>query len=187
MNTPEKPIVEPKLPVADGRPKYVLWVLVGGMLLLTFFGGWYFFKNKKPASAPVPQAIRPMVSPSPSSIAKPRSKAPGIVVGVVTARGIDPKTGEAVEPTTTFLTTDKSIYAVTTLINAKVGTKIEYVRYLNGKFLDNRSITITKPNTNNTSFVWTLKNLTSTHPIGQYEVRVYTNGIFEKKIFYTMQ
>jgi hypothetical protein len=184
----EQPATESQALPVSKRPLYIKWVLIGGIILIVLLGGLYFFnKSATPPQAlkQIPRNIPQTVSPS-AQPTKPRSKAPGIIISIVTAKGIDPKTGEAVRPTAIFLTTDKSIYAVTTLQNAKVGTRIEYVRYLNNKFLDNRSITITKLNTNNTSFVWTLKNSTATHPVGEYKVKVYTNGIFEKEISYTV-
>ncbi len=185
---PEQKANEPQVPPVGKLSLSTQWILIGGIIFLVLMGGLYFLKK---SSIPqtlnkVPQVTQQAASPS-AQPTKPRSKAPGIIVSIVTAKGVDPKTGEAVKPTTIFLTTDKNIYAVTTLKNAKVGTRIEYVRYLNNKFLDNRSIRITKLNTNNTSFVWALKNSTSTHPVGQYKVKVYTNGIFEKEISYIVQ
>ncbi len=189
---PEAPLSpEAVVPVEDvpsPKSKHSLWYVGGGIAVLLFIGGGLFAMVQKskttllPAQQPVTQ--QPTLSPKPTL---PRSKAPGIIVNIVTAKGIDPKTGEAVNPTTTFLTTDKRIYAVTTLQNAKVGTKIEYVRYINNKFLDNRSITITKPNTNNTSFVWSLKNSTAARLVGEYKVKLYTNGIFEKETSFTVR
>ncbi len=185
---PEQKVTEKQSPPSNKRPKYVSWILIGGVVFIVLLGGLYFFKKSAPPQAlnqapqSIPQTASPSVQPT-----KPRSKAPGIIISVITAKGVDPKTGEAINPTTIFLSTDKSIYAVTTLQNAKIGTRIEYVRYLNNKFLDNRSIKIKKPNTNNTSFVWTLKNSTASHPVGTYGVKVYTNGIFEKEITYTVQ
>ncbi len=171
------------------QPPYLRWGIIGGVILIVFLGGLALFKRPTPSQQTLkqpPQAIQPTSSPSVQPT-KPRSKAPGIVSSVVAAKSVDPKTGDAVNPTSVFLTTDKSIYIVTSLQNAKVGTKIEYVRYLSNKFLDNRSITITKPSTNNTSFVWTLRKPGATHPIGNYRVKVYTNGVFEKEIMYIIQ
>lgn len=185
----EQPTTEPQiLPVS--KQTYIQWIFIGGIIVLILLGRLYFLKKSSPTvstSIKVPQITQPLASPSVQPT-KPRSKKiPDIITNIVTAKGIDPKTGEAVNPTSILLTTDKSIYVVATLQNAKVGTKIEYVRYLNNKFLDNRSITITKPNTNNTSFVWTLKKPGATHPIGNYRVKVYSNGIFEKETSYTVQ
>ncbi|MDO8621363.1 MAG: hypothetical protein Q7R31_03765 [Candidatus Levybacteria bacterium] len=182
QNSPEIPNNATVPPT--GFSKTRLYILGGlGVLILILIG--YLVTQKSRSTTQTQQVIaQPAVQPKPTL---PRSKAPGIIISVVTAKGIDLKTGEAIKPTATFLTTDKNIYAVTTLQNAKVGTRIEYVRYLNNKFLDNRSIKITKSNTNNTSFVWTLKNSTSIRPVGQYKVKVYTNGIFEKEISYQVQ
>ena len=178
-NTPKiDPVPEPQISPVSKQP-YIQWIFIGGIIVLILLGRLYFLKK-------VPQITQPVASPS-IQPTKPRSKIPGIIVSIVTAKGIDPKTGEAVNPTSIFLTTDKSIYVVTTLQNTKVGTRIEYVRYLNNKFLDNRSITITKLNTNNTSFVWTLKKIGATHPVGNYRVKVYSNAIFEKETSYTVR
>ncbi len=167
-----------------GSSKTRLYILVGFGVLVLILIGYLVMQKQRSVTQPQPVIVQPTAQPTPIPA---RSKAPGIVINVVTAKGVDPKTGGAVNPTAIFLSTDKSIYAVIALKNANVGTRIEYVRYLNNKFLDNRSIKITKPNVNNTSFVWTLKNSTATHPAGQYRVKVYTNGIFEKETSYTVQ
>ena len=184
----EQPVTDQQVPPVNKQP-YIQWILIGGIIILILLGRLYFLK--KSATAPqspkqIPQNLMPTASPSVQPT-KPRSKIPGMIVSVVTAKGIDPKTGEAVNPTSIFSTTDKSIYVVATLQNTKVGTRIEYVRYLNNKFLDNRSITVTKPSTNNTSFVWTLKKIGATHPVGNYRVKVYSNGIFEKETSYAVR
>lgn len=114
----------------------------------------------------------------------PRSKTPGVIDRLVAAKGIDPKTGEAVGVSTTFSKTDPSLYVVMTLKNPKVGTKFEFVRYLNGKFLDNGSLTMKKATTNNVSFNWDLKKPGAIHLVGNYRVKVYTNGVFEKEVTY---
>ncbi len=124
---------------------------------------------------------------TPQQITKPRSKAPGMITQVVTTKAIDSKTGQAVSPTNTFSKTDRVIYLVIALKNPTVGTKIEYTRYLNGKFLDNRSLTVARANTNNIIFDWTLNKPGAAHLAGNYKVKVYTNGIFEKEINYLVQ
>lgn len=182
-NQPKIPEVPNNVTPSAGSSKIKLYILTGiGVLVLILVG--YLVTQKPNVNTQTKQVVKPTAIPSPTLA---RSKAPGVIVSVVNAKGVDPKTGEALNPVTTFLSTDKSIYAVTTLKNAKIGTYIEYVRYLNGKFLDNRSVKITKANTNNVSFVWTLKNSTAAHPAGEYRVKVYTNGIFEKEISYTVK
>ena len=181
QNSPEVPNNATVPPTGSSKTR--LYLLGGfGVFLLIFIG--YLIAQKPRSTTQTQQIIaQPTVQPKPTL---PRSKAPGIIISVVVAKGIDSKTGEAIKPTATFLTTDKNIYAVTTLQNAKVGIRIEYVRYLNNKFLDNRSIKIKKPNTNNTSFVWTLKKPNASHLVGTYKVKLYTNGIFEKEVSYTV-
>lgn len=165
-------------------------ILIGGIIIFLLVGGGLYLYSKSASvlqtPKQIPQTNTQTVFPKPQPTL-PRSKAPGIVVSLVTAKGIDSKTGEAVNPTSVFLTTDKSIYAVTTLSNAKIGTRIEYVRYFNNKFLDNGSLPVTKLTTNNISFVWTLKKARATHPVGNYKIKVYTNGIFEKETSYSVQ
>ncbi len=126
---------------------------------------------------PTPQKIPGQKSATTSS--EPRSKAPGVIIQVVVARGVD--------PASQFSKTDKAIYLVLTLKNPKVGTKFEYTRYLNGKFLDNGNLTTKKANTNNVSFNWTLKKPGATHLVGNYKVKVYTYGVFEKEVSDTIE
>lgn len=171
------------------QSSYLKWGIIGGVVFLVLLESLYFFKKSStPASVSiqVPQVTQQAVFPSVQPT-KLRSKTPGIIVNVATAKGVDLKTGEAVSPTTVFLATDKSIYVVMTLRNVKVGTRIAYTRYLNNKFIDNRSMAITKSNTNNTNFIWTLKKLGATHPVGNYLVKTYTNGVFEKETTYIVQ
>ncbi len=128
--------------------------------------------------------------PKPASLtpiqAGPRSQAPGIITRLVMAKGIDIKTGEAVGETVSFSQTESVIYAVMTLKRPPKGTRFAYVRYLNGKFLDNRSMEVTKTSTNDVSFNWKLKKPGDTHPVGNYRLKVYTDGVFEKDINYTV-
>ncbi len=143
-------------------------------------------KSAKNTTTP-PTISQPKTTTSTPQPTLPRSKAPGVISNALTAKAIDPKTGEAVNPTSTFAPIDKSIYLVLTLKNPKVGSRYAFTRYLNGKFLDNGSLPVTKLTTNNVSFVWALKKIGATHPIGSYKVKVYTNGIFEKEISYQVQ
>ncbi len=94
--------------------------------------------------------------------------------------------GAAVSPTTIFTTTDKKIYVVLLLKNAKTTNRLEYVRYLNNKFVDNGSIPLNKDGAHYASFAFTAKTGKS-HPKGTYRVKVYTNGIYEMAANYTVQ
>lgn len=116
-----------------------------------------------------------------------RSKAPGVITDVVTAKEIDAKSGEAVNPTSVFSQKDTNISLVVSINKSPVGTRFEYVRYLNGKYLDNRSVKTTKAGVKNVSFSWKLKTATSTHLPGTYRVKTYTQGVFEKEVSYTVR
>ncbi len=143
------------------------------------YTGYRFFTN----NSQIPQ----LSIGQKSQDAKPRSKAPGIITQVVMAKGIDQKTGEAVDSSSSFSKKDKNIYVVLTLKDPKVGTRFEYTRYLNGKFLDNGSLEMKKAATNNVSFNWMLKKPDAAHLAGSYVIKVYTNGVFEKETQYKVK
>ncbi len=171
------------------QPSNIRWYAIGGVVFLVLLGGIFLFKNNKSNTDVRPNPSQQVGQPATITTiqpTKPRSKAPGIIGSVVTTKALDTKTGYALNPTTSFATTDKTIYLVLTVNTSKVGTKFEYVRSLNGKFLDNRSITLIKP-VNVVSFDWRLKKVGATHLPGTYKVKVYTNGVFEKEISYSVQ
>lgn len=174
-----------KLPTQtkSGFALIIIILLVVATVGISYMG-YRFFSAK--SQTPQTQQLIPGKK-LPKASVEPRSKAPGIVTQVVVAKGIDPKTGEAVGSTSLFSKTDKTIYAVLTLKNPKIGTKFEYTRYLNGKFLDNGSLEMTKAATNNVSFGWTLKKPGALYLVGDYLIKVYTNGVLEKEINYKVQ
>lgn len=118
--------------------------------------------------------------------APPRSKAPGIISAAITAHGYNPKTGAAIKPDKYFSPKDKQLFLLLNVNKAKVGTHIEYVRYLQGKYLDHRSIKITQPNWKYAYFSWTNKPGRE-HKKGVYRVRIYSNGVLEKKVNYLVR
>ncbi len=179
---PGEDIASPQVPKSSSK---TLWHIGVGIVALLLIGG-LFIVLQRSKNTPLPQqpaVHQPTLSPKP---ALPRSKAPGIINNIATANSVDTK-GSAVATSSTFAKTDKSIYLVLTLNNPKLGTKIEYIRYLNGKYLDSGANKILKPNVANTSFIWSLKKPGATHLVGAYKVKVYTNGIFEKETSYTVQ
>ncbi len=157
----------------------------GGIAVLLLIGGLFAVLQKSTTSPPTPQPAvqQPTLTPKPTL---PRSKAPGVITNVLTASSLDAQ-GKAMVSATTFAKTDKNIYLVLTLNNPKLGTKIEYIRYLNGKYLDSGANKLLKAGVTNTSFVWSLKKPEAMHLVGTYKVKVYTNGVFEKEIPYTVQ
>ncbi len=181
---PETPTNTPVETTPPGSSKTMLYVLSAvGVLALLLVG--YFVIRKPSLTTRVPQQpviSQPTLSPKPTL---PRSKAPGVITNVVTASTLDAQ-GKAVAPATTFAKTDKNIYLVLSVNKPKIGTKIEYIRYLNGKYLDSGANKILKSNVTNTSFIWSLIKPGTMHLVGTYKVKVYTNGIFEKEISYTV-
>ena len=109
-----------------------------------------------------------------------------LVSGVITAASIDPLSGIATLPVNKFKSDASSIYLVLDLNNSPINTKISYVRYLNSKYLDSKDTFVIKPNIRTLSFAWKLKTSSSLHPVGQYLVKVYSNGTFEKATTYTV-
>lgn len=109
---------------------------------------------------------------------------PGVVKSEVFAASLD-ATGAPVNPTRTFTINTPKIYVAVGLKNAKVSQRIEYTRYLNGKFVDNGSIPV-KDGAKYASFDFDLKS-GKTRPKGTYLVKTYTNGIFERSASYTVQ
>ena len=198
MNTPAQsnqqntPIPEPSVlssPTPQQLSPNTKWYVLGLVVVLILVGGLLLLSQK---SANAPVSVQPTVYQQPSikptvAPTQPRSNAPGVITHVVTSTSIDPKTGAALAPVTTFLPTDKAIYAVVTVNKPPVGTRIEYNRYLNNKYLDRRSVVIVKANTTSVLFDWTLKTQTATRLKGIYRVKFYTNGIFEKELSFTVQ
>lgn len=173
-----------KIPATKGFAPLVAVVILAVIGLTVYFVYQKSFLKTKGSG---PKTFQGLGLSTPGSIPFLRSKAPGIIISAVTAKGIDPKTGEAVNPGTVFSTNEPNISLVLTIKPSPAGTRFEYVRYLNGKYLDNRSLKTTKNGVKNVSFTWKLKTSTSTRRPGMYTVKVYTQGIFEKQISYTVR
>jgi hypothetical protein len=157
---------------------------ISGVVALCLVGAIYYFANQgqEPYQAPA-WTPRPSQTQGPTL---PRSKAPGIITSVSASHSVDAK-GNAVQPAAAFAKTDKTIYLVLSLNKPKAGTKIEYIRYLNGKLLDSGATKLLKSNLSVTSFIWALKKPGSARLPGAYTVKVYTNGVFEKQIFFSIK
>lgn len=183
-NPEPTPTIQPEIPQPQPQqPSRMLGHIAGGIVGLILVAGLFVVLQKsKKASVPTQPPVQTL-SPKPTL---PRSKAPGIITNVVTASSLDAQ-GKAATLTTAFAKTDKDIYLVLTLDKPKLGTKIEYIRYLNEKYLDKGANKILNPNVSNTSFVWSLKKPGAMHLVGTYKVKVYTNGLFEKETSYTVQ
>ncbi len=194
LNTP--PQTEPESPtqnklstpeVPQGYSK-IRWCVIGGLVVLVLVVGllYVIFKKSQNSSYTAQQSTAVQ---QPTMQAKPtisRSKVLGIITNVVTASSLDAQ-GNAASPTTTFAVTDKNIYLVLMVNKPKVGTKFEYIRYLNNKYLDSGTLKTTTPNITNTSFYWSLQKPGAKHLTGSYKVKVYTNGVFEREVSYMVQ
>ncbi len=115
-----------------------------------------------------------------------RSKEPNVIVNATTAKKIDAVTGKVITAARVFFVDDKTIFLALDLNNPSIGTRIDYVRYLNGRYVDHGSVQVTKPQTNNLNFEWTTK-LVGSRLNGTYRVATYTNGVLEKRVTYAVE
>ncbi len=115
------------------------------------------------------------------------SQPAGMILEAKTTKSIDSKTGASGVETSIFSTKDPVIYAVLTVNQPPKGTKFEYVRYFKSKYVDHQSLEVTKAGIDYVSFRWGLKDTKSTRLAGDYTVKLYTNGNFEKEISYQVR
>jgi hypothetical protein len=113
------------------------------------------------------------------------AKHPGVVQAVQLSTAVDAK-GLAVAPKTAFAPSEAKINAVVQLKGAKKDARFEYVRYRDNKFVDNGSVKVAKEAAQTAQFKFALKP-GRMHPKGNYMIKVYTNGVFEKAVRYSVQ
>lgn len=119
---------------------------------------------------------------------KPTKAQPApMILTAKTSKTLNLKTGAAGIETTTFSARDPVIYVAIQVNKPVLGTKFEYVRYLNGKLVDHKSLATTRPSVEYVSFSWKLKDAKSKHLAGSYRVKLYTNGNFEKEVSYLVK
>jgi len=162
--------------------KVIIGLLIVTILCLISIIFFFLLKN-------IIRRFRPFVSSPLSYISSSQTlnpKPPDIILKAITATSVDPLTGDAVSPSNVFNSTDKTLFIVLQLNNAKYGTKISYTRYLNNKFLDNKTFTLKKNSSTLFNFDWSIKNGTS-RPKGKYKVRLYSNGIYERTVSFTIE
>ncbi len=116
-----------------------------------------------------------------------RSKDTGIINRGLTGRAIDVNTGKVIKAARIFSTGDKAVYLELDFNNAPKGTVIDYIRYKKGRYVDHGEIIITKDNTQNTLFTWTINTLFLNIRDGQWRIATYTNGILAKQIAYEVK
>lgn len=120
---------------------------------------------------------------------KPISKtaAKKIILSARTTKEVDPRTGIGKRTVTVFSTKSPVIYVSLAVARPPLGTKFEYVRYFNGKYIDHGSLETSKNAMKNISFSWKLKDINSRHLAGNYRVKLYVNGNFEKEVAFTVK
>ncbi len=164
----------------NSKSKQIIFALVGLAVGLALgIGGVFAYNNiyLKPVPQPVPKPIVKTIQPA------DRAQ----ITDAVAATSID-KSGKAVNPTDTFNSKkDTAIYVVGALKNVPKGAKVEYVRYLNGKYLDSKVATVDQNGKKYFSFVWTTKTANNAHPDGVYTVKLYLNGDVSEAVTYVVQ
>lgn len=138
--------------------------------------------TQAPANAPItPTQQAPAKTPT---IAQAPVGTPAIVKAVM-SRGIDAK-GNATGVATTFSAkTDKIVYAVLTLKNVAKSTKLSYVRYLNGKYVDSKVAQPTKDGI--TTFYFAFEKGVGDYPKGTYTLKLYINGKSSQNLTYVFK
>lgn len=116
-----------------------------------------------------------------------RSKIPNVIVAATTAKAIDVKTGKVIAAARIFSLNDKTVYLVLDLDNAKSGTNIDYIRYLNGRYVDHGNSKLPKDAIDNISFSWINNRSLGSVLEGKWKIATYTNGILEKRVSYVVQ
>lgn len=137
------------------------------------------------APLPIPFFHSPAGKPQTSfSNFKSRSKAPGIILSAIPTRQVD-ATGGPTDQSQQFSLKQNPLYIVMKLNSPPPGTRLEYVRYLNDKYLDHRSMSINAP-AQYANFQWLLPTPLASHLAGTYLVKLYTNGVFEQRVNFTI-
>ncbi len=116
-----------------------------------------------------------------------RSKIPNIITQATTAKVIDVKTGKVITAARVFTLNDKTVYLSLDLDSPTIGTRIDYIRYLSGRYVDHAGVKIVKPNTSLLNFSWAIIRSLGSLNEGGYKVATYTNGILEKRITYVIE
>jgi hypothetical protein len=150
--------------------------LVVLVLTLVAAAGLYVYSNQKDKTT--------TKSTPTNTAATKKLTHPGVVKSEVFAASLD-KAGAPVSPTSKFTTTTPKIYVALGLNNAKASQRVEYTRYLKGKFVDNGSIPV-KDSAKYATFNFGLKS-GQTRPKGTYVIKTYTNGVFERSATYTVE
>lgn len=166
---------------------FILPVIIVTVLLI---GGIYVYQNFVRVSSPTSKTTTTTSKPKTGFISnlfgqKPTAPQPvSMILTAKTTKTLDPKSGAGGVAATTFLTKEPVIYLALQVNKPIKGTKFEYVRYFNGKYIDHKSLATTIDKVDYVSFSWKLATVNSKHLVGNYKVKLYTNGNFEKELTY---
>ncbi len=108
----------------------------------------------------------------------------GIVEAAETSSAFDMAFDKAINITSQFASTDRSIYLAVSLNDFRPGSRCEFVRYLDDKYLDHGSVIVTKVPPTTVAFEWSLRRAEARRLEGNYRVRVYLNGVYKTEISY---
>ena len=158
-----------------GKKIYII-ILAFLLVVILVLVGYQTYKNQSKAKKTVVQ----------QQIVR-RSKILGVIIRATTAKAIDVKTGKVITAARVFTLGDKTIYLALDLNSAKNGTSIDYIRYLNGRYIDHGNVKIAIDATNNITFNWTNVRPLGSVGDGKWKVATYTNGILEKRVSYLVQ
>ena len=170
-----------------GRPKinYSQKGIIAPLVILLVFivAGFLIYKGY--------QQFKASQQPEKKTVVKQvlvrRSKIPNVIVSATTAKAIDVKTGKVITAARVFSLNDKTVYLALDLDSAKSGVNIDYIRYLNGRYVDHGNAKLTKDLTDNISFSWTNSRSLGSATEGKWKIATYTNGILEKRVSYLVQ
>ena len=155
--------------------KKSLYLIIGVVAIVAIGTAVFLFNQNKPALQPS--------QPSATTTQTP-ANAPAIVKAVM-SRSIDAK-GSATGVATTFnAKTDKIVYAALTLNNVTKNTKLSYVRYLNGRYVDSKVAQPTKDGT--TTFYFSFEKGIGNYPAGTYTLKLYVNGKSSQSLTYVFK
>ncbi len=156
----------------DKKSKYLI---IGAIAVVAF--GVAILLSKPSPSVQTLSSTPTLTTPVPVNY-------PAIVKAVISG-SIDTK-GNATGKATSFnAKTDKVIYAVLTLKNVTKNTKLSYVRYLNGKYVDSKVALPTKDGI--TNFYFAFEKGIGDYPKGAYTLKLYVNGRYSQNLTYVFK
>ena len=115
-----------------------------------------------------------------------RSKDLGFIQRGLTGKAVDVNSGKIVLAARVFSLNDSTVYLELDLQQPQAGTLIDYIRYKNGRYIDNGEISVAKADTKNLLFKWQINKALSNLSNGNWKVVTYTNGILAKRVLYVV-